>query len=213
MTRVSKTNPITTSRTDKGLRPRVPQHRIDTWHADWAEIRRLANDLHAAAEQVLAAGEQATSDGYPDSHRGQEGRGAGDHPDPTLTKVERAAGGDPDLRTPDTWQPEPDVVAQWCRELRQLTIQTRGHIRRAARLKDLIVNPRTTDTGGHCKACNRVVTGTATDRLRCQYCWACYQAWLRWSANQRANGIDDPSHIAYERWRQDQLDQPQTADA
>lgn len=197
-----------------GERPRVQERRLEQWQHQWADIRRLANELHDAGEIVLAAGEHIATDAFPTSLRGQEGRGAGDHADPILAKVERDGGGiddeqDPTNNTADTWAAPPDLVAEWVRELMLVTSEVRGHMRRLGRLKDMIVNrrdPRISDIGGNCAACYRPVAGGPADPLRALYCSACYQAWLRWAA-----GKEDPAHHLYEQWRRQQLDQGQGA--
>jgi hypothetical protein len=221
--KLADTNPTRTQPTDKGHRPRVLQRKLETWERQWAEIRRIANELHNAGETILAAGDQTTADAYPTSTRPGQGQVAGDHPDPTLANVEHKAGGTYDeptnTTTPDEWQPSPDVVAEWIREIQLTTYEVLGHMRRVRRLADMIKkrdDPRITDRGGLCQACEREVTGDANDRLRSGYCdsmarnqprgGSCYRAWLEWRKPYLDRG-EEASHQLFQLARREQLDQ------
>jgi hypothetical protein len=194
-----------TTQSPKGERPRIQPARIDRWQRQWADMRRVTNELHDAAEDLLAVGDQLAADGYAPSVRGGEGHGAGDHADPVLAHVEHYEDG-----------PPPDVVASWLGELLDIGRDSHRQLRRGARLKDMILNrrdPRVHDIGGHCQACGRAVSGADNDRLRTGFCdsnacdkaggGSCYRAWLTY----RDNHGDATSHIGFIRHRVAELDQ------
>lgn len=178
---------------------RVAPRKLNRWHERWDEIENLAAEVNDAIPILLAAAQYVDADAWPSSTTGNEGH-SGEAADPVFAALLVAL--EPARR---------DAIADHLREIDSVTGEIRGHVKRVARLKDIIVNrrdPRTYDTGGNCKACGRYVSGSATDRLRAMYCSACYRAWLRWREQH-----DDPVHHLFEKARRRQLDETAAVEA
>lgn len=66
-----------------------------------------------------------------------------------------------------------------------------------------VVRERSRD--GDCKCCDRVVTGTPTDRLRGGYCDACRKAYERWSVDHPVVGDPAAHRLDFETARRAKL--------
>lgn len=64
---------------------------------------------------------------------------------------------------------------------------------------------RDTSRDGDCKCCDRVVTGTPSDRLRGGYCDACRKAYERWAADHPVGGDPAAHRLEFETQRRAKL--------
>lgn len=177
--------------------PRTPARKLDRWTRRCDTIENLAAELNDAAPTLLAASNYLNVDAWPATTIGSETHAEGDHADPT--QLAALAALEPAQR---------DAIAEHLREINSVTAEILGHLRRIARLKDIVVNrkdQRVYATGGDCKCCFRYVSGSRDDRLRALYCQACYTAWVRYrtAANERG---DEAVHHRFETTRRAQLD-------
>ncbi len=81
----------------------------------------------------------------------------------------------------------------------------RGQTRSACKAVSVILRRRDMRaahevSGAYCEACGTWVSGDLGDRVRAGYCPACYASWRRW-----AEGLSDPDHVAFRKWRKAQL--------
>lgn len=177
--------------------PRTPARKLDRWTKRCDDIENMAAELNDALPTLLAASAFLHTDAWPSSTTGSETHTIGDHADPSALAALAAL--EPQQR---------DAIAEHLREIDSVTAEILGHLRRVVRLKDIVVNrkdPRTYDTGGSCKACDRHVSGAATDRLRGGYCDTCYRAWRRHITACHERGEEAVHHL-FETARRAQLD-------
>lgn len=81
--------------------------------------------------------------------------------------------------------PIPGMVAECFAELERGAALIRSAVARMVRVRRNPLAGRQSSVG-HCRACERLVPGTPTDRLRSGYCDACRKAWERAGLSDRA---------------------------
>lgn len=133
-------------------------------------IRRLVDRLQDAGPALFQRDrETAQRDGFPAASLGGDGRGGSEG-----SSTENAALGDVRF----------DVIhddALACRTNVDLAIASLQNALRNTQHAKSKSTEKLSDhgPGGTCLACLREVQGTAVDRIRSGYCFACYRAWLR----------------------------------